>query len=344
MATMRIGAITGVGQTELLTVERPVPKKGEILVQVKACAICTQEQRVFRGITKPELPFLGGHEVSGVIAALGEGLAEDWTIGQRVVVRKFASCGVCHFCRIGRPDQCIRRERVNDPLNAGLGEYMALPEEQFFPYDGTLTFAEASLGEPVACVLHSIDQCRIDIGDDMVIIGAGIMGMLHLQIAKLRGARVIMAEIDPARRALAKELGADEVFDPSQVDQVEYVKQLTQGRGADVVVNTTSIYEVAQQAMAMAAPTGRTMMYASMHPDTPVPVRLGEMHNRETQMIGTISSTPNDFRRATKILQTHMINVKPLIARTVPLSQFQQAMELATPGTYRIVVTMDENE
>ena len=146
---------------------------------------------------------------------------------------------------------------------------MALPEEQFFPYDGTLTFAEASLGEPVACVLHSIDQCRIDIGDDMVIIGAGIMGMLHLQIAKLRGARVIMAEIDPVRRALAKELGADEVFDPSQVDQVETVKQLTQGRGADVVVNTTSIYEVAQQAMAMSAPTAVSYTHLDVYKRQP---------------------------------------------------------------------------
>lgn len=340
---MKVGAITDVGKSEIIEVEKPVPKPGEILVKIKACALCTTEQRVFRGITNPPKPYMGGHEVSGVIAGLGDEMVEDWTIGQKVILRTFCSCGVCYYCKKGFNNQCVNlaKYRSRKKVYAGLAEYITVPEFQIFPFFSDLSFAEAAIAEPVSCVIHSIDLAQIDLGDDVLIIGAGIMGMLHLQLAKLRGARVIVAEIDEQRQQVAKSLGADVVFSPKGINQVDYVRSITSGRGADVVINTTSIYEVAGQAIQMSAKLGRTILYAAQHPDEPVGVKLGEMHSRETKLIGTVSPTTNDFRRATKLLDMGAVNVKPLIAHTVPLSQFQHALELATPGTYRVVVTMD---
>ena len=344
MEMMKVAAITDVGKTQILEVEKPVPRAGEILVQIKACALCTTEQRVFRGITDPPKPYMGGHEAAGVVVGLGDELVEDWEIGQRVILRTFPSCGVCYYCKKGYNNQCINLHKVRGRhgLQAGLAEYIALPEYQLFPYNGALTFPEAAIGEPVSCVTHSITLAQIDLGDDVVIIGAGIMGMLHLQLAKLRGARVLVAEIDPARQQIARELGADVVFSPKEVDQVAFVRAQTGGRGADVVINTTSIYEVAGQAMQMSAKLGRTILYAAQHPDEPVPVKLGEMHSRETKLIGTVSPTTDDFRRATKLLEMGAVNVKPLIAHVVPFADFQKALELATPGTYRVVVSMEQ--
>jgi len=341
MAKMRVGAITDVGVATPIEVEKPVPQKGEVLVKVKACALCTYEQRVFRGITNPPKPFLGGHEISGIVADVGKDVLTDWRIGQKVSVRTSYSCGTCYFCKRGMNGQCIEAERNGTLLAVGLGEFLSLPEKHMFPIADDIPFIEAALCEPIADVIHSIDACQIDLADDVVIIGAGIMGILHLQLAKLRGARVIVLEPEKRRAELAKSFGADVVIDPTKLDQVELVYELTEGRGADIVINTTSIYEVAAHAIDMCGKFGKAVMYASQHPDEPVGVKLGQMHYRETRLIGVVANTTNDFRRAAKLLSMKALNVKPLIEYQIPLDEIQKAFELTTTGTYRVVVTMD---
>ena len=345
MDKMKAVSVTGIGSTAVVMIDKPVPKPGEVLVRIKACALCTTEQRVFRGITKPSLPYFGGHEMSGVVVGDGGDTFNKWIPGTKVVMRSFPTCGACGSCQRGYETQCENIAAVSQAISSrsyGMSEYLVLPERQIFPYySDKLSFVEASISEPIACVIHCIDRAHIDLGDDVVVIGAGIMGMLNMQIAKLKGARVIVAEIDAARREVAKQLGADVVFNPIEENQVEKVQKLTNGRGADVVINTTSIYEVAGQAIQMCARMGRVLLYAGLHPDEPVPIKLGEMHNKETSIIGTVSPTVNDFRRAVKLLDMDIINIKPLIAHAIPIDNAQKAFELATPGTYRVIITMD---
>ena len=342
MAKMLAAVVTDVGKTAIMEFDRPEPGPGEVLVKIRACALCTAEQRVFRGITNPPKPYIGGHEASGTVEGLGERLAGSWKIGDRVALRTYPSCGVCYYCRKGYGNQCenVSKIRSRFAANAGLCEYIVLPEFQLFRISDNVSFEQGALCEPISCVLHSIDKCKIDFGDDVVIIGAGIMGILHTQFAKMRGARVIVAEIDEKRRQIARSMGADVVFSPLDVDQVEYVKSLTEGRGADAVVNTTSVYEVAGQAIGMSGKLGRTIMYASQHPDEPVPVKLGQMHSRETELIGTISPAINDFRRAAKLLCMGAIHTDEIITDVVPMEQVQRAFESAVPGAYRIIVRM----
>lgn len=208
------------------------------------------------------LPCTGGHEVAGEIAALGPGVnTKLWAKGQRVAVRLLYNCGECYYCRTGRTNMCERAQKkpVREgllPGPGGLCDYIIVDAASLFKIPDTLSYEEACLTEPLACCVHSVSRANIQLGEDVVIIGGGIMGQYHVMLAKRRGARVILSEVDPARRALAENLGADITLNPMEQDPVEFVKGITDGRGADVVFNTTAIPSVVPQAIAMVGKGG----------------------------------------------------------------------------------------
>jgi len=343
---VRAAAVVGPAQTEIKEIETPDLRQGEALIKVHAVALCTLEQRVFKGGMKLPLPFLGGHEVSGEIADLGPGVnAKMWAKGDRVAVRLLYNCGECYYCRTGHSNLCVRSQRkpVREgffPGPGGLCDYIIVSTRDLFKIPDAVTCEEASLTEPLACCVHSVERANIQLAEDVVVIGGGIMGMFHVMLAKRRGARVILSEVDETRRKLAEKLGADITFNPTEKDPVEFVKGLTEGRGADVVFNTTAIPSVVPQAIAMTGPTGRMVQYSSMHPDAPVEVSPQMLHGTEVIITGSISPTGEDFFRANRLINSGVIDVKPLIAKKVPFADVQKAFEAAVvPGTYRVIVT-----
>ncbi len=304
---MKVAVFTDVRKVELREVARPQPRKGEVLVKVHACAICTWEQRIFSGVTHMPLPFVGGHEVAGTIEQLGEGVdPKKWRIGQKVAPRL---------------------------------EYLILKTNCLFKLSDSLPFEQGALSEPLACVTHSVERAGIELGNDVVIIGAGIMGLLHLQLARKRGGFVIVSEPTEERRALASRLGADVVIDPTHEDPVQRVKELTGGRGADVVFDTVAVSAAADQAIQMAGPMGKVIFYSSIHPDKPISISPNMMHHTELTITGSVSPSVRDFLRSTTLLSKGMMEVTPLITDIVPLDRVQQAFEESLdPKNYRIVV------
>ena len=175
---------------------------------------------------------------------------------------------------------------------------------------------------------------------DVVVIGGGIMGQYHVMLAKRKGARVIMSEVDEARRELALSLGADIAFNPMEHDPVEYVKSLTDGRGADVVFNTTAIPSVVPQAIGMTGKAGRMIQYSSMHPDAPTPVSPQMLHGQEIILTGSISPDGHDFYTANRLLSGGIVDCRPLIAKKFEFADAQKAFEAAiVPGTFRVIIT-----
>lgn len=345
---MKAAAFTEVGKVEIQEFEKPEPGRGEVLVKIKACAICTWEQRIFKGIARMPLPFIGGHEASGVIEKLGEGVNEKkWVVGQKVVLRLLNTCGECYYCRKGEQNLCEmigKKSQTGLPIAGpgGMSQYLIVPSTQLFKISEEISFVKASLSEPLACVIHSVERAQIVIGDDVVVIGAGIMGMLHMMLAKRRAARVIMCEIDEERRELAMKLGADVVLNPGEGDFVSRVKELTEGRGADVVFNTTAISEVAETATKLAGMTGRVVFYSSIHPDKPISISPGYIHNSEIVVTGSVSPSIEDFQKSTKLLSSGIIDPEAVISAVVPFEKVQEALEKSVvPGTYRVIVTMD---
>ncbi|GFI38179.1 D-arabitol-phosphate dehydrogenase [Lachnospiraceae bacterium] len=221
----------------------------------------------------------------------------------------------------------------------GLSEYMMVNAADVYKMADDIDLSHASISEPVACCVHSVENGKIELGDDVVVIGIGIMGALHIQLAKLKGARVIACELDEKRLEVAKKMGADVLINSGETDAVEEVKRLTDGRGADAVFCTVPVASLAKQAVDMTGKLGRTVFYTSFHPDKPIEISPNKVHSSEQIITGTVNPQKKDFLIATRLLSSKLIDVSELISDRIPLADIDKAFEEAIrPDTYRIVV------
>src|SRR5207237_4556694 len=209
---------------------------------------------------------------------------EDVTLaspGDAVAVGPVA-CDECYYCRRGFPARCeqiLGRFSLDGAWGPwGLAEYKLVPARALFRIAADLSFEEASLAEPITCVVHSVRALQPELGDDVVVIGAGPMGLLNMLVLKRRGARVIVCELDATRREKARSLGADVVLEPTDGDFVEQVTALTGGRGADAVIAAVGSARVDQMAFALVARTGKVVLFASAHPSAPLAVAPNLLH------------------------------------------------------------------
>ncbi len=341
-ATMRAGVLVATRSLELRSFDVPRPGPGQALVRVRATALCTWEQRTYQGIQDIKTPFVGGHETAGIVAAVGEGVRLS-AVGDHVTLGPVA-CDECDYCRRGYPARCeqvLGRFALDGAWGPwGLAEYKLVPARAMFGVPPELSFAEASLAEPVSCVVHGVRALQPELGDDVIVIGAGPMGLLNVLVLKRRGARVIVCELDQARRDKALQLGADVVLDPAVGDVVAEVRALTGGRGADAVVAAVGSAHVDELAFQLVGKTGKVVLFASAHPSHALNVDHNLIHKNEVAVLGVEGKSVEDFRIAVKLLSDRLIDVRPLIDRLVPLADLTTAFELAIrPDTYRIVVT-----
>jgi L-iditol 2-dehydrogenase len=340
--TFRAGAITGVGKVELVDVPTPTPGFGEARVKIEATAICTWEQRTYSGAQSNKFPFIGGHEVAGTIVSFGPGYRGTLAVGDRVALGG-ASCGSCHWCYMGMDRVCEQHYSGSVEYDEGWGpggfaELKIHPADGLFPI-GDVPAEIGCLAEPLSCALHAARISGAEVGNDVVILGAGTMGLMNLIAMKKHGARVIVSEIDADRLAKAKAMGADVIIDASKQDPVAVVKELTDGRGADIVLAAIGHRVANEQGMQMIAERGTFVVFASAHPETPMEVGPNALHNKEQRVIGVVSSEKQDFHIATKLIREVQVDLTPLIQNRYPLSNLSGALDEAIlPGTYRIVV------
>lgn len=336
-----------VGPKQIRFDELPIPKPGprQALVKVKACAICTWEQRMYTG-EEHYYPLSGGHEVSGDLVEIGSQVYTDAKIGDRVVFAGLTRCGYCDSCRTGLDSICDNsRKQFKDtdvPGPAGLGEYVLIEDYQLYKGANDVSYEELCLTEPVSCVIRSIRQAKLERTENVVVIGAGIMGLLHVMLAKQAGTRVIISEPNPKRAAFAKEMGADAVIDPVNEPFLDRVKELTYGKGANAIFTAVSIAAAVEQSVEALAKAGRLLVYASIHPrGTKISVDPNLFHGKEIVLSGTVSNSKEDFLQATRMVSEKIIDVKPFISKVLPFSQLEEAIQAAmTPETYRAIVTM----
>lgn len=342
---MKVVAIVEERKTGIFEIPKPVPGPGQVLIRIHACALCTFEQRVFTQVTKKTLPYVGGHELAGVIEELGEGVSEaSFPIGSKAAVRVLKNCGTCYYCRHGQENLCkgayAKSAAAAGTLTPnGLGEYLAVDANQVYLLADDISYEQAVFVEPFACVLNSIERGQIELGDDVVVIGGGIMGILHVIASKMSGARVILSEPDPARAEMAKKYGADIVLNPMEVNVVEEVKKLTGGEGANVVFNTTPISALSSQAIEMTAMMGRMVQYSSMHPDKPIEVSPNYVHNTEIIITGSKSPSIKAFDTSARILSKKIVNLEPLLTESYSMEEADTAFERAlSTETYRVMI------
>ena len=330
----------------------PSIAEDEVLIRIKTSGICTNDVRDFNGDCPVSYPRIGGHEYCGVIEELGSEVKKKGMFkkGQKVVRYIIENCGECYYCKRGDENICEEHQRsavFHNPEGlsgyGGFAEYAAAKADDLYVYSEDTPFEKMVFTEPLACVVNSMDRTDIRFGDDVLVIGGGTMGLLHVMLAKLRGARVILSEPLKDRREKAVSLGCDDVIDPLKQDAVRAVKEMTEGRGAQFVFNTTANPKIAAQAINMTAPTGTVMMFSSIHPNEPVPVDLGAVHSNQVTITGAVSPTISAFHQSVQLIEKGILDPTVLTEAVYDYQDFGEAVGAAAkPDTYKVILKFGE--
>lgn len=336
----RVAVFTAPREVELRQEPVPEPGPGEALVHLRACALCTMEQRLWRG-RQTHYPIIPGHEAAGVVVKTHPEGVSGVTEGDRVAIAFLDRCMQCEPCRRGETNLCTGKLLGRAPGKlrriGGLADYAAVPAWKLLPVPEELAFREIALSEPVACVIHSIHRGRLRFGDDVLVIGAGTMGQLHLLLARLSGTRVFVSDPDPFKREVALEHGASAAWEPGEA--VEQLRAQTRGRGADAVFVTFGDPQTAAQAAGAVRDGGRILYYGSFPPQAETGLGPGHLHHHEVTLDGARGQTLADWNEATRLLAAGLLDLRHLISETYPLDRLEDALEhAATGGPFRVVV------
>lgn len=330
-------------QVALQTFDLDIPQSDYVQIRVEACGLCTWEQRVYRGV-KPGYPFWGGHEVCGVVDAVGGANINGLQRGDRVAVALMRRCGQCEFCRRGLDNHCVYvRPEPPGPLPAGprgLSSVLLVPPYQVFRLAPGLTPGEGALVEPLACVLRSITQAALAPGDIAVVLGAGTMGLIHTVLARMAGCRVLVCADEAAHVEHAHAAGAELVLPMDAVELEAHLRQMSGGRGADAVFCTRGGAPAVALAVRVAARGGRVLLYQSIRDGDSVTLSANDLHYREIKLLGSISQTAADFRQAADLLSANPGLLRCLVRELVPAEQGQAAFARALdPAVHRVMVS-----
>jgi threonine dehydrogenase-like Zn-dependent dehydrogenase len=181
---VKAAVLVAPGRIEIRDVDDPAIDKGEILVKLKACGICTLEQRLYKGTMKMAYPLVPGHEASGVIIDVGSAVIGAFAPGMHVALDLVMRCGECYYCKIGKSNLCANRFKKGQKILGGFAEYIAVRPSQVYRLPSTLDYDEAAFAEPLSCCIHSLKKLKVAMTEDILIVGSGVMGLLHVLVAR----------------------------------------------------------------------------------------------------------------------------------------------------------------
>ncbi|HEY0216759.1 MAG TPA: zinc-dependent dehydrogenase [Cellulomonas sp.] len=338
---MRVARFHAPGDIRLEDAPEPTAGPREVKIRVRACSTCGTDVKISRfGHHHIDPPRVMGHEIAGEIVEVGDEVAGGWVPGDRVQVIAAIPCGECEDCRAGRMTICPNQVSMGYHFDGGFAEYMVVPQN-VLTVDGLnripegVSFAEASVAEPLACALNAQELVRVEKGDDVVVIGSGPIGCLHVRLARSRGARrVFLVELSAERLELAaSRVQPDEAIVASEVDPVARVLELTGGRGADVVITAAASGRAQEQAVQMVARGGRISFFGGLPKDDPV-IALDSnlVHYRELMIIGANGSSPDHNKRALDLIATGAVPVDDLITHRLGLEQVLEGIGIVSRG------------
>lgn len=326
--------------------EMPVlePSPGEVLVKIRAIGICGSDLHYFSegaiGDTPAVYPMVLGHEPSGVIVKTGPGVT-GWSVGDKVMCEPAKYCYHCEFCMTGHHNVCSNMEFLSSPEAPGFfREYVTLPAKNLLAIPSGLSMEHATLFEPMSIIYHSMKFAQVAPGDDVVIFGAGPIGLLTLVVAKVRGARRVWV-IEPIgyRRDMAKSLGADVVLHPDGAKQ--QILADTGKRGADVVIDCASKDDTLNDSLDLARSAGRVVI-TGVPSGVETPVRFHTMRRKELYFY-TVRRSNHEAEEGLELLKARPDVVSALVTHTRPLEKIQGAFEMLEryeDGASKIVLTV----
>lgn len=335
---MKTATLTAPRTFEIRDVPMPVLDKGEILVKLKACGVCTLEQRLYTGAMKIAYPLVPGHEAAGEIVEVGSAVLGDFKPGTRVALDLVMRCGECYYCKIGKTNMCANRFKKGLRILGGFAEYIAVRPSQVYPLPDGLGYDEAAFAEPLACCIHSLKRLKVAMTEDILIVGAGVMGVLHMLVAKGMGLRTTVSDPDPQRLETARALGADFAVDPTKTDLAAFAKSIASEGFSSCVITSPApgAFEAAAAALAKCA---RVNIYTAYDEKTIVPIDANVIHRSELLVTGTEGRLVEDFFQAVRLLSFGKIDVKPLISQRTSFSRISEGLEAAlSKKAYRVIL------
>ncbi|MDY6796014.1 MAG: alcohol dehydrogenase catalytic domain-containing protein [Actinomycetota bacterium] len=343
MSSMKAVELVEPRQVRLVEREIPRPGRGEVLVRIKACAICTLERRLFTGEQKLFYPLVFGHEVSGVVEEVGEGVFSDFIPGEPVVLDLLNRCGECYLCRTGHSNQCVNKFDPGLPVLGGMAQFVSRPAREVFRINRQVGFLNGALTEPLSDCVHSLMRTHLSPEMSIFVIGAGTMGLLHLAIVKHYGMFAAVSDVHPEKLALASRLGADYVIDVTREDQSDAFRKHTGLDGADVVIVTAPGLEPIEEALEAVGTLGVIVFFSANPKGIRIELDPNFVHYREVTITGSESRTEKDFYQAVSMQNSGDLSIEGLVSAVFLIEEAQRALEASLdPAMYRVVVAMDD--
>jgi D-arabinitol dehydrogenase (NADP+) len=331
---MQAAQIEAPEKARVIEADQPSPGPGEVLIEVASAGICGTDLHIFHGEYEATYPIIPGHEFSGLVAAVGEGV-QRYRPGDRVTADPNIPCNRCPYCQRNEPNQCQNLAAIGVTRSGAFARYVVAPEGNVFPI-GDMPFTAAALVEPLACVVWGLKRVQVQPGDSAVIFGAGPMGCLLLQALNRSGAaRVVVTDVVPWRLEQAAKLGAAETVRAD--DQQEKRLKALAPMGYDLVVDATGIIGVLEGSIEFARPRGKVWVFGV----TPRGARASfvpyDVFRKDLSIIGSFAVN-RTFQEAIALIQSGAVRVEPLISHRLPLAQFSEGLELAERDPKRMKV------
>ncbi len=327
---MRAAIIEKPGEIRVGTVAEPTPEANEVIVRVGACGICGTDLHIAQGEFPPTpYPIVPGHEFAGEIVAVGKNVSEgikSLTVGARVAVDPSLYCGHCHFCRTGHGNLCLNWGAIGDTVDGAFAEYVRVPAANAYTLPDNISYREAALIEPVSCAVHGIHRLNPKSGDTLLIVGAGTMGLIWLQLALRGGAsKIAVVDLNTRRLERAKQLGAT-------VTSTDYQSVLAdEPLGFDCVVDVTGVAAAMEGALAAVKRGGKFMIFGVAPQEARLAISPFSIYNDEITILGSMAVLYS-FEPALNLLTNGVIDANALLTSALPLDEFSSALEQVRKG------------
>lgn len=291
----------------------------EVIVQVTQVGICGTDLHIYRNEYLSAFPLIAGHEFTGQIVEVGKSVTQ-LHCGERVAVDPNLSCGQCYFCRQQQANHCLNWQGIGITRPGGFAEYVAVPARACYPIPDLLTDAQAAFIEPLSCVMHALNRLRVWPGDEVLIFGAGPMGLLLVQALHHSGAsQVVVVEKEANRRSLAQHMGATAILDADPI-QMESLWELAP-YGFAVVIDATGVPAVIEQALRFLKPRGQYLQFGVAPQGVTIQWSPYEIFRKDWTIIGSFALCYT-FQPAIAWLANRVVDITPLVSHTLPLTEF----------------------
>ena len=337
---MKAFMVTGPRQAELAELKLPKLGPNEILIKVAAAGLCGTDCHIYAGDYFSAYPIIPGHEFAGAVWAIGADVTR-FKVGQRVTADPNIFCESCYFCQQNLQNHCENFNATGVTVNGAFAGFVKVPEATVFDI-GEIDFQQAAMIEPLACVIYGQERARPVVGQEVLIFGAGPIGLLHLQLAKHNGAAAVtVVDLNPDRLELAKKLGASRVLQAGP----DLTKKLaeTNSRGFELVIDSTGVPQVVEAAINYVRNNGRLLLFGVCPNNSKVAFNPYEIFHRDLTIIGSFALRKT-FLPSIQLIGNKVIDLTQLVSEVIPLSELQNAIERMTKHETKMKVIVIPNE